>query len=70
MILGDILLIVEGLLIAFICNPYSITISGNNIFLNFLYFLIFAFGVVMIIIGIRSLKLDISNYMANKKRRR
>ena len=70
MILGDILLILEGLLIAFFVNPYSIIVSEENIFFKLIYFFFFIFGVIMIVVGVRSLKPDIHKYTLNKKRRR
>ena len=69
MILGDILLILEGLLIAFCVNPYTIIVSSENIFFKLFYFLAFIFGVIMFMVGVCSLKPDISNYMLNKKRK-
>jgi hypothetical protein len=61
MILGDILLILEGLFIAIVVNPISIVLSEANLFFKFLYFLCFIFGIIMLVVGIRSLKPDIHN---------
>lgn len=66
MIFGDILLILEGLLIAFLVNPYSIIISEDNIIFKLFYFLCFIFGVIMLIVGIRSLKPDIQSASKQK----
>jgi hypothetical protein len=68
MIVGDILLILEGILIAFLVNPYSIIVSSENIFFKFTYFLCFIFGIIMLIVGIRELKKDIHNYILEKKK--
>lgn len=67
MIVGDILLILEGILIALLVNPYSIIVSSENIFFKFTYFLCFIFGVIMLIVGIRSLKKDIHSYISARK---
>ena len=67
MILGDILLIIEGLFIAIVINPIAIVMSDYNLFFKFLYFLCFIFGIVMLVVGTLHLKPDIDNYIITKK---
>jgi hypothetical protein len=68
MIIGDILLIIEGLLIAIAVNPITVAMSEVNLFFKILYFLCFIFGIIMLVVGIRGLKPDIHNYIITKKK--
>ena len=68
MILGDILLIIEGLVIAITLNPISIAMSDVNLFLKVLYFLFCIFGIIMLVTGVRGLRHDIHNYVAQKNK--
>ena len=68
MIIGDILLIIEGLFIAIAVNPIAIVMSDSNLFFKILYFSCHIFGIIMLVVGIRGLKPDIHNYIITKKK--